>query len=236
MNWLGLGFLFFVLSLSLRGKPGRQSNIRQANRLLHKSFFGKKKLFIGSYRMLQRIDATMQVTFRPGMARLSAETGKDWALSTYTSGEISLTVYMKILKFQSPHMYLDFLANNRRWRNDMPEILGNANLVQYEGFMKSRFNFFAPKGYLIDALVIGAPDVLDSIYRNHCGADIEILGNQLYLITPEVIEDQNQLQLMSKGADEIAKALNDNLSRYKDSRRISFGQPIGYEGRRLNDK
>lgn len=228
-------FLVLVAKFGFRNRKLVSSNIRQANDLLSK-FNSQKKSFTGSYRMLQRIDATMQVTFRPYMARLSAETGKDWGMSTYTSDEISLTVYMKVLKYQSPHLYLDFLANNRRWRNDMPEILGNAKLVQYEGFMKSRFNFFAPKGYQIDALVIGAPDVLDSIYRNHCGGDIEILNNQLYLIIPEAIDDPDRLRQISEGINEIAKSLEDNLSRYKDDRRISFGQPIGYKGRRLNDK
>jgi len=81
--------------------------------------------------------------------------------------------------------------------------------------------------------VIGAPDVLDAFDRLNMGGDIEVLGDQLYMLFPGHISLKDKLEEIVKNGAKLAKEVDDNLSRYRDDRRLSFGQPIGYAGRRL---
>lgn len=150
--------------------------------------------------------------------------------SEYTS---FATVYIHKLKFMSPHFYFDNKSNNNRFKSNFPVIMDREQLVFYEGYMQDRFDLYAPKGYAIDSLVVGAPDVLDAILRLNMGGDVEVIGDQLYIIFPKVIDLVRLLPELIKSGEELAQEFADNLSRYQDDRFVSRSQPIGYLGRWL---
>ncbi len=62
------------------------------------------------------------------------------------------------------------------------------------------------------------PDVLDACDRLNLGGDIEVLGDQLYMIFPDEISLPDKLEQIVKNGAELAKEFNDNLSRYRDER------------------
>lgn len=140
---------------------------------------------------------------------------------------------MRKLEYESPHLYFDYKQNNSILRKNFPRKMHSAQLVTYESFMSARFDLYAPTGYRLDSLVVAAPDVLDAIDEYHLGADIEIIGNQLYYIFPKDVVLGKQLQNIVQASELLANAINDNLSRYIDQRAINWNQPIGYDGRRL---
>jgi hypothetical protein len=147
-----------------------------------------------------------------------------------------MTVHIRLLENKSPHLYFDNKRNNHRLRDNLPEQIGKAQLVMCEGYISDRYNLYAPKGYTLDMLVVGAPDVLDAVDRLNLGGDIEVLGNQLYMIFPDKIDLPSMLEQILRSGGELAREFDDNLSRYRDERAISFGEPIGYAGRRIIQK
>lgn len=147
-----------------------------------------------------------------------------------------MTVYIHLLEYKSPHLYFDNKHNNHHFRDNFPEKISSAQLVICEGYISDRYNLYAPKGYALDMLVIGAPDVLDAVDRLNLGGDVEVLGDQLYMIFPDKIDLPGQLERIVQNGAELTKAFNDNLSRYRDDRAISFSEPIGYAGRRIIQK
>ncbi len=150
--------------------------------------------------------------------------GSFWACGFYDlSSKNSLlpinrifTIIMMPLNFQSPHLYFDNKANNAWLRRELPIKLKNAGLVSYEGVMQQKYGLYAPIGYHIDSLVIGAPDLLDAINKNSKNADIEILGNQLYFIIPGRVSVLKDLPSYIAHMTIVADELDDNLSRYLD--------------------
>lgn len=185
-----------------------------------------------------RAQASLQLAYR-GAHNIRFYDGGKWGVGIYeiydqeAKFEMFITVYIHLLEHQSPHLYFDNKKNNRIFHEDFPEKMGRAELVQYDGYISGRYNLYAPQGYAIDSLVVGAPDVLDAVDRLNMGADVEVVGNQLYLIFPQAVPLDTELEALVANGNQLAKEFDDNLSRYKDERAISFGQPIGYSGRRL---
>jgi len=186
-----------------------------------------------------RAEASLQLAYR-GAHCLAFYEGDSCGVGVYvTCNERGIaegplmTVYVRMLAHQSPHLYFDNKRNNRRFRRNFPEKINKALLVPCEGYISDRYDLYAPAGYALDALVIGAPDVLDAFDRLNLGGDIEVLGDQLYLLFPSPISLKDRLEEIIKNGAELAREVDDNLSRYQDDRRLSFGQPVGYAGRRL---
>jgi len=186
-----------------------------------------------------RAQASLQLAYR-GARSLVFYEGEDFGVGVYvTCNEQGIaegplmTVYVCMLKYQSPHLYFDNKRNNHWFRRNFPEKISEALLVPCEGYISDRYDLYAPSGYALDALVIGAPDVLDAFDRLNMGGDIEVLGDQLYMLFPGHISLKDKLEEIVKNGAKLAKEVDDNLSRYRDDRRLSFGQPIGYAGRRL---
>ncbi len=185
----------------------------------------------------ERAQASLQLAYR-GARSLKFYAGDGFGLGVYMvsngRAEFSLmTVYIRILKHKSPHWYLDNIRNNHWFRPSFPEQIKKAQLVPCEGYIDDRYDLYAPKGYAIDALVIGAPDVLDACDRLNLGGDVEVLGDQMYMIFPDDINLPKMLGQIVQNGKELGKEFDDNLSRYRDERAISFGEPIGYAGQRI---
>lgn len=190
----------------------------------------------------ERLSASLQLAFRDGTCLQSLIVGDGWMCGIINSsgadgqdnqGGAPFTIFMRILNYTSPHLYFDNKNNGDAFNREMPAMLDNAELVNYEAFVHDSFRLYAPRGYHIDALVIAAPDVLDVISSENQGADIELLGNQLYLIYQFRADLSDNLENWITSSEKIAIALDDNLSRYRDSRRVSSSEPIGYSGKRL---
>ena len=186
-----------------------------------------------------RAQASLQLAYR-GVYSIRFYSGSDFGVGVYMTcneqgyaeGEL-MTVYVRMLEHKSPHLYFDNKRNNHWFRRNFPENISKAQLVPCEGYISDRYDLYAPEGYALDALVIGAPDVLDAFDRLNMGGDIEVLGDQLYMIFPKHISLKDKLEELVKNGAELAKEVDDNLSRYRDERAISFGQPIGYAGQRI---
>ena len=190
----------------------------------------------------ERLSASLQLAFRDGTSLRSLVEGDGWmcgiinssgADSRENQGGRPFTIFMRVLNHPSPHLYFDNKYNGDAFKRELPAMLDNAELVNYEAFVHDRFRLYAPQGYHIDALVIAAPDVLDVISNENQGADIEFLGNQLYLVFPYRADLSDNIENWVVSSEKIAKAVDDNLSRYRDSRRVSQYEPIGYSGKRL---
>lgn len=194
----------------------------------------------GHTNLDNQAQASLQLAYA-GSRSLQFYYGKDFGVGVYEtqsrldSAEYTsfATVYIHKLRFMSPHFYFDNKSNNSRFKRNFPIIMDKEQLVVYEGYMQERFDLYAPDGYKIDSLVVGAPDVLDAILRLNMGGDVEIIGDQLYIIFPKVIDLVKLLPQLIENGQELAREFADNLSRYKDDRFISRSQPIGYEGRWL---
>lgn len=187
-----------------------------------------------------RIQASLQIAFN----RISGQLAYCWNDENYTGlfelaesngvrTGLNMTVHMRLLRYQSPHMYLDFKRNNSVLKRNLPEKLKNARIEYLESYISDKFNVYAPPGYRIDGLVIAAPDVLDAIDRNNLGADIEILGNQLYMIFPGIVRLDERLEEILGSAEIIAEAIDDNLSRYIDDRARGKKHSVANAGKRL---
>jgi hypothetical protein len=184
-----------------------------------------------------KVEASMQLAYLESPQRLQFVDGKDWAVGLYskfnTGAGPMLTVFMRHLTYASPHLYFDYKANNAILRADFNAKMKQSNLVHYEGYISSRFDLYAPKDYEIDSLVIAAPDVLDMIDTHHLGADIEIMGNQLYYIFPKGLFIGKELASLIAHSAELAASINDNLSRYRDNRSSHGSRQIHASGKRL---
>ncbi len=184
-----------------------------------------------------RAQASLQLAYR-GARSLRFYSNEDFGIGVYavSNGKVDMslmTVYIRVLEHKSPHWYLDNIRNNHWFRPDFPEKIKRAQLVPCEGYIDDHYDLYAPKGYALDALVIGAPDVLDACDRLNLGADIEVLGDQLYMIFPDEIDLPKLLERIIKNGAELSKEFDDNLSRYRDERARSSGEPIGYAGQRI---
>lgn len=202
----------------------------------------KKSPGIPTPSAYERLSASLQLAFRDGTSLRSLVEGDGWMCGIINSfgadgrdnqGGRPFTIFMRILNHPSPHLYFDNKQNGDAFRNELPAMLDNAELVNYESFVHDSFRLYAPKGYHIDSLVIAAPDVLDVISNENQGADIELLGNQLYLFFPFRADLSDNLEAWIMSSEKIATAVDDNLSRYRDSRQVSQYEPIGYSGKRL---
>lgn len=184
-----------------------------------------------------RVEASVQLAYLEKPKRIVFVDGGDWALGLYTMKSdgtgAKVTVFMRNLRHQSPHLYFDYKQNNSILRSDFSARINASQLIIYESFISNRFSLYAPPGYGVDSLVIGAPDVLNDIDLHHMGADIEILGDQLYYVFPKAINLSESLELLIENSRLLAEALNDNLSRYVDSRAEHGSAQISNTGKRL---
>lgn len=159
--------------------------------------------------------------------------GNGWAAGVYRLNFHRVTVFVQSLDFNAPHLYFDNTANNRLLRWDIPVLINRSQLVQYDGYIQNKFRLFAPADYHIDALVVGAPDLLNVIDKHAMGADIELLGNQLYFIFPTGLFLGDKLPEIIAASQKIADAANDNLSRYRDKHIGNQHGKLSHTGRRI---
>lgn len=182
-----------------------------------------------------RLSATLQIAFYTNAKLLQFLEKDTWMAGLYdiknTGYGPYVTVFMRTLTYSSPHLYFDFKANNSKFRQTFPERIQQARLAYFEGYVSDKFDLYAPAGYTLDALVIGAPDALNAILQNHLGADIEILGNQLYYVFPERADLPRLLPELVEKSKILGGSLDDNLSRYIDDRSRGTNQPIANDGR-----
>lgn len=202
-----------------------------------KAKYGKPNASLGSVR--GRVQASLQLAYYG----IAGQLAYAWRDGSYTGlyqlheresrAGVTLTIHMRQLRHSSPHLYFDDIRNNSVMRKDFPRKLETAGLIYFEGFVSDRFKLYAPPGYALDALVIGAPDVLDAINQYSMGADIEILGDQLYLVFPGTLKLHERLEELLESAKHIADAVDDNLARYIDDRARGTGKPVSHKGQRL---
>jgi|GEM_PF-1114282 len=195
---------------------------------------------IGSSMMAGKVQASLQFAFYGALTKMLYEWNDGsvsgiFEVSDNKTNRVALfsTAHMRILSHLSPHLYIDNTANNSWLKKNLPEKMENAKLKYLDGFISDRYDVYAPPGYQLDALVIGAPDVLDAIDRNNLGADIEVLGDQFYMIFPEIVDLPTKLAEILPAAKAIADAFDDNLSRYIDDRARGTDQSVAPEGLRL---
>ena len=180
-----------------------------------------------------QLESTLLLAYAQNSQRMQFVSTEEWSAGVYKADGRYLSVFMAKLAFNSPHLYFDYMSNNSVFRRDLPRGINGAQLIRYEGYMEHRCNFFAPAGYRLDALVIGAPDLLEAIDSNHHDADIEMLGTQLYFVYPNRIMLADKLEELVEASRRISEAANDNLSRYVDKHPASTKGLLSPAGRRI---
>lgn len=229
---LVLAFLFILLIFVIvyfRPKPWLFIADRKLLRFARAYRLPDKKYPTG----IGRIEASLVLAYADRLEPLHRISGDGWAAGVYQVGFRKNTVFVRTLAFNAPHLYFDNKANNRLFRRDIPVFISRAQLVSYDGYIQDKFRLYAPVDYHIDALVVGAPDLLDVIDQHNLGADIELLGNQLYFIYPKGIFLGDTLPELIKASQIIADAADDNLSRYHDKHPGNTRGTLSHRGRRI---
>jgi len=132
-----------------------------------------------------------------------------------------------------PHIVL----RNRR-RGIVPSLgfgINNARM-ELEGDFASRFIVFAPEGYQQDALYIFTPDVMARVVDLAPAAEIELVGDRLYVYLPASTRFDRPATMTAVllAADELHRRFAARAERYRDDRADpGTGVQIGLRGQRL---
>lgn len=110
-----------------------------------------------------------------------------------------------------PHIVINARGNERARRSNLSKSFPVENKFQFEGAMGARYDVYAKPESRVTALQLFTPDVLQVLYEKLPNADLELLGDKLWIVQRYGILDDKLARTMLEAAaalyDELEKQL-----------------------------
>jgi hypothetical protein len=121
------------------------------------------------------------------------------------------TVLTLILPATLPHIVINARSNERARRSNMTKSFPAANKFQFEGAMGAKYDAYTKPESRVIALQLFTPDVLQVLYDRLPSADVELLGDKLWIVQRYGVLDDMLAKKMLKAADALYAELEKQL-------------------------
>lgn len=109
-----------------------------------------------------------------------------------------------------PQLVLDSRKNDGIISN-LPLYYDDSQRIELEGDFNKTFDLYAPDGYQVPALDVFSPDFMAILIYFHSVFDLEIIGDQLYIMSKEDKYSEQVLKEMFKATEEVFKVFKIKL-------------------------
>jgi hypothetical protein len=110
-----------------------------------------------------------------------------------------------------PHIVINARGNERARRSNLSKSFPQENKFQFEGAMGNRYDVYAKPESRVTALQLFTPDVLQVLYDRLPSADIELLGDKLWIVQRYGVLDDKLAQTMLQAGDALYSELEKQL-------------------------
>ncbi len=223
----GLLFYFFGIAILMAYLADTFIDGRLSMYLSRLAEQNKLHYFVGDVN----VDELQQVVFAPttgviferGRSRLYLHVfgDKDFSIFGYTyitgSGKNSRTYRWVVsclhLSKHLPHVVIDAKVNNFLGYSNLPELYSADQLLVSQSKFSEEFNVYIPDGAGVDALSFLTPELMEVIMQECKSADVEIIGDMLYVYTSGMVKAKNIEEHASR-LKNLHVELEDNIASF----------------------
>lgn len=119
-----------------------------------------------------------------------------------SAGEQSLVLEISLPKI-FPHLLLDSHKNDRRRLSSINRAYETSQKLSLEGNFDKYFDFYAPSGLQVNALVILAPNAMQILMNTLVPYDIEFLYDKIYVFTDVPAYNRKNFEELFLAANEL---------------------------------